>query len=421
MNDISLLLLSSMIICSISSAVLFDKLKWKPPVWKFTLLLFLNSMFIGGLGVFIFPAGKLIALIIDSLFLGFFLVHHRGRTLLEDVSFGILLGLCEFISIPIVLYLIQRVNNLPAINLQVNIVIMLCSQLIILCLYRLYKYTRKTEKESLPLFVHIFQVVVLPIFTIINLFFMVLLSAYYMLPSMLAMMMLDMIFVIFLNVYLFYLLDKMQENNRLRQQTVVLQETSKMQYSYYQRLEEKYQNSRQVLHDVKRHLQVLENIDLPKDNVFPYINDVKELMSHYTQEVYSQHPIVNVILYEKFEEAKKLAIAVDFRIAPVDFHFMKEIDITVIFANLLDNAIDACKEVQANRFIFLQIEQIQDFLVVFIKNSCAKKATITTSSKSGHEGFGLRNVAQTLEIYGGNMQVESNEHEFSIHLYIPMV
>ena len=44
---------------------------------------------------------------------------------------------------------------------------------------------------------------------------------------------------------------------------------------------------------------------------------------------------------------------------------------------------------------------------------------IEKSSKPGHAGLGLKNVAQTLDHYGGNMQVTSEEHEFTIHLYIP--
>ena len=421
MSDIMFLNLCSCIVCLVTSYVFLDKLKWKAPLYRYLLLMIVNSCIVGMIGILNFPFFKIIAVILDGLILGILLGKYRGKKLAEFVFFAILIGFCEFISYPILIYLQTLITNFQSMNLQISGALMVSSQILILYLYQLHKHIVKEEKEKIPLFVSIFQILILPVFTLINLVFMILLSTYYLLPWVLLLMFLDIVFVISLNVYLFFLIDKMEENHRLREKAVLLEEMSKMQYTYYHQLEEKYQSSRGVIHDVKRHLQVLENKELPKDSVSDYIHDMKAMLDGYSQEVYSKHPIINIILHEKFAEANKANIEVDCRIAPVDFSFLKEIDATVIFANLLDNAIDACKEVNEKRTLQLQIEQIHDFLVIMIKNSSSCKHTSNGSTKAGHAGLGLQNVRQTLEKYGGYMQVESDEHEFKSHLYIPMI
>lgn len=421
MNEMVYLPLCSICTCFVTSYVLLDNLQWKTSGWKYFLVLLMNSTVIGLLGLYWYPFGKILVVIMDSILLGILLAHRKGKNLVEFISFGILIALCEFVTYPIGMYLEQTINNFMATNFQLSAILLAVSQIIILYLYRLYKYVRKEQSETLPMFVRVFQVIVLPIFTIINLLFMMMFSAYYMLPWLLGLMFLNMVFVISLNVYLFFLIDKMEENHQLRQKTLLLEEMSKMQYSYYHHLEEKYQSSRHVIHDVKRHLQVLETKELPKESLSSYIQDMRDMLSSYSQQVYSEHPIVNVILHEKFEEAQQHGIKVECQIAPIDFTFLREIDVTVIFANLLDNAIDACKDVEEKRELVLQIDQVHDFLVIVLRNTCREGVDTSKSTKQGHEGLGLQNVRATLEQYGGNMQVEVSHHDFIVKLYIPMV
>lgn len=421
MSQLTYFFLCSVTASCITAYILLDKVGWKTSGIKFSAMLVLHAILLGFISIYSYPYSKMIAIVIDSAVLSMLLMHHRKKQLVENISFGILIALCEFVTYPLSLFLQQTLSNFLASNTQINAIILAVSQLIILYLYRLYKHLRPGEREATATFVSVFQVFVLPVFTITNLLFMMLFSAYYMLPWMLVLMFMNIVFVISLNVYLFYLFDKMEENHRLKQKAVLLEEMSKIQYSYYHHLEEKYQNSRQVIHDVKRHLQVLENNEMPKESMHTYVQDMKEMLSRYSQQIYSTHPIVNIILHEKFEEAEANNITVDCRIAPIDFTFLREIDVTVIFANLLDNAIDACQEVQEAPYVFLQIDRIHDFLVIVLRNSCIKKADTSKSSKAGHEGLGLQNVRKTLEQYGGNMQVESLDHEFTVHLYIPML
>lgn len=414
------LILCSTCACFVTSYVMLDKITWKSKFPVYILVWVLNAFILGNVGLYYYPYLKIIAVILDGLVLGIFIGHYRSKALIEYIFFSTLIGLCEFISYPVLRYLQAIFTNFQGMNIQISICLLVSSQILVLYVYRLYKHIVRCDRERTPVFVSIFQILILPVFTVINLVFMQMIAVYYLFPWILGLMFFDIIFVISLNIYLFFLIDKMQENHQLKEKAMLFEKMAQMQYSYYQHLEEKYQSSRQVIHDVKRHMQVLKCHELPSDTVSTYVKDMNEMLQCYSQEIYSKHPIVNIILNEKIEEARRSDIAVSCYIAPIDVTFLKDIDVTVIFANLLDNAIDACKEVREHRNLYLQMEQVHDFLVIKIQNSCVGKHDTTQSSKAGHAGLGLQNVRQTLEKYGGTMQVVSEETMFMIHLYLPM-
>lgn len=419
MNSIYFVDICSILACCITSYILMQLLEWPKDGVRFWLVLFGNSIVLGMLSLLYYPYLKIVLMVIDMFILSVY-VHIEKNKRIQILGIVILLGTCEFIGYPLFLFMAQYVNRIAYVNVWMNAIVLLVPQFVMFSIYWVYQRIHSEEKGACKSFEFIFQIIILPIFTFINIIVMMMLSAYYMDPLMLSFILLDMIFVVFLNIYIFYLFEKMKENVRLKQQAIQLEEMGKMQYTYYQKLEEKYQKSRALIHDMKRHLQVLESKEIPQQHRDMYKGELQQLFDNYTHEVYSNHPIVNIILHEKYEEAKAKGIQVTYQIAPVDFHFMRDMDVTIVFANLLDNAIDACSEIE-HPYLTFHIDQIQDFIVMVLTNSAKANVDTKKSSKAGHEGLGLKNVAQTLESYGGNIQVASKENEFIVHLYIPIV
>ncbi|MCH4287164.1 MULTISPECIES: sensor histidine kinase [Bacillota] len=409
--------LCSFCACCITSFVLLHHIEWKQSGWKFFIVLFINAAVLAISAMRYYPLSKSVMVLFDALLLYPF--TNRKKPLRNIMGFVMLLGLYEYMSYPISIYISVFINHVVTLNKWSMAITIISPQLLILYAYWLYRrLSIKTNKKK-SLSEALFQIVVIPLFTFVNYQVVLMMCAYYLQPVMICLVIMDMAFVVLLDIYLFYLFEKIKENVMLKEQAIRLEEMGKMQYTYYQKLEEKYDQSRGIIHDMKRHMQVLESKELPKENVEHYIGDMKELLNNYSHTVYSSHPIINVILHEKIDEARNDGIEVTCQIAPIDFSFMKEIDVTVIFANLLDNAIDACEETLGNKFIHICIDQIHEFIVIAISNSTKEFKDIEKSSKPGHAGLGLKNVAQTLDHYGGNMQVTSEEHEFTIHLYIP--
>ena len=102
------------------------------------------------------------------------------------------------------------------------------------------------------------------------------------------------------------------------------------------------------------------------------------------------------------------------------------VDLCAVFANGLDNAIEACDKVrEQNRFIKMTAKTEKGLLALKITNAFAgnletKHGLPTTTKKSKDHGFGLRSIREIVERYGGDMELTSETGQFSLFLYLPL-
>ena len=108
---------------------------------------------------------------------------------------------------------------------------------------------------------------------------------------------------------------------------------------------------------------------------------------------------------------------------------LKPMDMCSIFANILDNAIEAscvCEE----PYITVSIKKTEKFFVIKITNSASTKidtgmllsSTGYTSKKdTEHHGFGLLNVRRAVEDLGGILKAESDEKSFALTVMLPRI
>lgn len=131
---------------------------------------------------------------------------------------------------------------------------------------------------------------------------------------------------------------------------------------------------------------------------------------------YSDNRMLNMILNDKL---KKLEPGqAECNMGGISLDFLADMDVTTIFANLLDNAIEA-GENKKNFWIKIRGEQIQDFTVVKIWNPYSEVYAPGRSGKQGHEGIGLENVRHTVEKYHGALNIETKDGIFSVTAVFP--
>lgn len=270
-----------------------------------------------------------------------------------------------------------------------------------------------------------FTFLVIPAFSIVYIMTLVSLLQIYAGREESFLLVLNIVLVLALNIYVTHIFDAMSKNNVLQNEVNLYHQQSELQHKYYDNLEHKYKESRKLIHDIRNHLQSIERLyeNHEKDKAREYTNDIHLMLNELNQKYYTSNRVLNIILNDKIQSIKNTNIDFECKIGDVEIDFMREIDITTIFANLLDNSIEATKKVENNGYIKFHLNKFNDFIVVNIINSMKekpiKKNDKIKSTKDNHEGLGLENIRKALEKYEGNLVIDFNDEEFKVNIVIP--
>lgn len=237
-------------------------------------------------------------------------------------------------------------------------------------------------------------------------------------------LMFDTFFMILVNLYLFYTLDTFTENKELKYKLVLYERQAQSNYDYYARQIENNKIAMKVTHDLRKHVQIIEGLKQygTSRELWDYIDNFEEMISPLLTRQYCNNAILNIIIIEKVEYCKKNGIHFQVDIQSVDIDFVKPIDITTIFGNLLDNAIEACEKTEEKK-MRLKIYPFNEFTYIQLSNSFNKKISWNKmgrpqSDKGEYHGIGLENVDNVLKKYNGNIQFTVKENNFIVEVMI---
>lgn len=267
---------------------------------------------------------------------------------------------------------------------------------------------------------------ILPLFST---FYMVTLLTYvsmYMSVQDITLLIVNFVSIIILNIFITNIFQSISRNNELKNEVILYENQAKMQYDYYSTLESKYKNSRKLIHDMKNHLNTIEELYKINegDKAKTYTEDMYLMMDKLSQKYYTDNKVLNILLNDKVQKGEEFNIKFICKIGDANLDFIKDIDLTTIFANLLDNAIEGSKDVLEERVITLKIDKFNQFIVINIINNISKipikDKKYFKSSKKNHKGLGIQNVNIALEKYEGNMRIDYDNKTFKVNIIIPI-
>lgn len=198
-----------------------------------------------------------------------------------------------------------------------------------------------------------------------------------------------------------------------------------MQEAQYKKLLDNMEKTARSRHDWRHHLLTingfaekgsLEELKVYIQNLFPqYLEDcdVKLCENH----------VVNIILQHYNAIAKKLEIETDIKAdVPNDIPVM-DIDLCVIFGNLIENAVEACKnQTDGRKYIKIYCRRIGAQITVQIKNTYGNNVTLKNGGylSTKHEGFGIgiSSVRTAVEKYGGIMKIHPDTDYFIVDILL---
>ena len=194
------------------------------------------------------------------------------------------------------------------------------------------------------------------------------------------------------------------------------------QFAYYQEKMKDEERVRSIYHDLKNHLLVMESRQNTEDTR-QMAETLRSQIADYEDYVHTGNEFLDIILKDKAAKAREKQI--DFS-AMVDFHgidFMEPLDISTIFGNAIDNAIEASENLpEYQRLITVKAERVRDMLLITIENNTPPGNHLTegTTKKDRFvHGFGIPNIKKAVGKYGGQCSFQPKERTYRLKILIP--
>lgn len=227
------------------------------------------------------------------------------------------------------------------------------------------------------------------------------------------------------NLFLAYTMRRIGELYQQSIQLDAMKKQNEIQLAYYTSLNEKYQQSRKIIHDMKKHVSALSALkETDSERAERYSAQIQSEMDSLFCGFHCTNQILSIVMSQKITEAEAEGIKVHTRVEDIAFDFIADYDIIAIFANLWDNAIEACRKSDSERFISMRIKKINGFAAVSFENSFNGKYRIKDgkilSTKSGHEGLGMTIIETAVRKYGGIMVTDAENSIFRTEITIPI-
>lgn len=240
-------------------------------------------------------------------------------------------------------------------------------------------------------------------------------------------MLLIMVGFLFLDLYIIYIFNKISHLREKEHQTDLMNQREQMQLQMYNELQKMYRTTCEAAHDINRHVTALKKwISSESDQkAEKYLSDLSNTAKQLQPRIRNQNEILEIILNTVASTCEREQIKLDMDIEDFSMKFISDMDITTIFSNLLDNAVDACMEIEnAPKTIQIVLCQKMGLIALRITNTCIYKGAELPqkwhSTKKNHTGIGLSNVQKTVEKYEGVVSVKTKREMFQVSVTLPI-
>ena len=208
------------------------------------------------------------------------------------------------------------------------------------------------------------------------------------------------------------------EKDKYYLESIVKDETLKLQEDYYQKLIDNYASLRNFKHDIKAHYHVLYKLieNDKHDDAKEYLENIFEKIS--SVDVYSTNNLYISSILNSFDQTfKDNQINFDFSYNVNSVINMDNMDICSLFYNLVINAIEANLKLSNDRYIILNIVNIKNNLLIKILNPIndIKEIEYIQERKSSkidteNHGIGLQKIDEIVAKYNGKNEYKIEDN-----------
>ena len=204
----------------------------------------------------------------------------------------------------------------------------------------------------------------------------------------------------------------------------------KAELDYIEQYKENQTETRAFRHDIINNLSMLDMMmnEGKNEEAAQHLKELLGRISDLTPKYVTGDEMLDCIVSMKAERMESLSIPFTADGVVDGGLNMKPMDVCGIFANALDNAIEAAEKTLPDAHVSFNIKRTEQFFVIRIANSVKEKVNVeklatvssfTSKNDTDRHGFGLRNIKDTAAKYDGLVKCESSDNEFILSVMIP--
>ena len=197
---------------------------------------------------------------------------------------------------------------------------------------------------------------------------------------------------------------------------------------------EQYLQSKRTIEQVNRKYHDMKNqIDVIRSEPDPgrkaaYLDELEDSIQNFAMQRRTGNSVLDTLLTAKGAYCAEQRIELSCVADGAMLGFMSVVDITSIFGNALDNAIESSMRVadHEKRLIRVAVFSQNALLMIRIENSFDGRISIvegqpiTLKADPSRHGYGLKNIQSAAEKYGGTATFDATDNWFSLRILIPL-
>ncbi|MDL2325306.1 GHKL domain-containing protein [Ruminococcaceae bacterium OttesenSCG-928-A16] len=319
---------------------------------------------------------------------------------------------------------------------QLSIIVSMLSTLLSYTIMRVIKLVTETvsSKGKDVLLTSNLVTILLPVINILNGTYIIYSSQFAHNPKEFAFAIVLFALLILVSIFVLFANENDRKKIHLQAENEAMRLQEELMTSMIDQQNEHLTQMRERDHDFRNHLITIQNMmdanNFAGDTTNKYIESVFEELNEVTPLPNIRNNALKAILLHTMQQAKQKNIAFNYHLQYSGFEFMTFPEISTVFSNILNNALEACEKLKDNnpgRFISLSIKTRGQMVLVECKNGFDGKAVEkdgtyqTTKPEAESHGIGLRNIARVVDKHGGYFAASHSNNIFTIYIDLPLV
>lgn len=305
----------------------------------------------------------------------------------------------------------------------VRITMLIMSKLFIFMVLSVIK--KLTSKETSFKYQDYFLLILFPIAFFSVFTVMVKISLSYNILKLYAYFIVAIFAIVFTYIGIYYLIYKINKTSKIEYEKEFYKKMLKYQQRHYLEAEENFKQIKRIKHNIKNSLLSVE-VNLKSGDTAEAGKQLEKILasvSNIGNTVKSKNQIVDFVLNTKLSGITNSAIVVTGELA--DLTHIDDIDLSIILGNVVDNAVEAIADIQ-NAKIEIQFNRKNNYQSIIVKNSITESVLNknpdlkSTKIDPKEHGIGVKSVKETVEKYGGTIEIFEDENFFNFQIVLPL-